>query len=93
VARRISALRVRVPCLGSSRLPAPVNGVGRPQSSRDCWHMGRCGAPEGPAVDPVCDHMGPVELWRVRGEGEASGMIMVFFFNRCGAVPCVWDLC
>jgi hypothetical protein len=55
--------------------------------------MGRCGAPEGPAVDPVCDHMGPVELWRVRGEGEASGMIMVFFFNRCGAVPCVWDLC
>jgi hypothetical protein len=54
--------------------------------------MGRCGAPEGPAVDPVCDHMGPVEIWRVRWEGETSGMMMVFS-NRCGAVSCVLDLC
>jgi hypothetical protein len=38
-------------------------------------------------VDPVCDHMGPVELWRVRGEGEASGMIMVFFLIVAG--PCL----
>jgi hypothetical protein len=37
-------------------------------------------------VDPVCDHMGPVELWRVRWEGETSGMMMIFFSIVTG--PC-----
>jgi hypothetical protein len=78
VARRIPALRLHaVP--GIESVACAGQWVGRPQSGRDRWHMGRCGAPEGLTVDPVCDHMGPVELWWVRWEGETSGMMMIFF--------------
>ena len=35
-------------------------------------------------MDPVCDHLGPVELRWVNWEGETRAMMMVFSFCRCG---------